>query len=69
MFKFTPYYEPSPPLWEVLANIMSSFWKFRNWQKVYNYVEVLSLLSAGPLNNFDHDFLPAYYLTSPTPTE
>ena len=49
MFKFNPYYEPSPPLWEVLANIMSSFWKFRNWQKVYNYVEVLSLLSAEPI--------------------
>ena len=22
---FTPYYDPSPPLWKLLANIMSSF--------------------------------------------
>ena len=44
MFKFTPYYGPSIPSWEVVANIMRSFSKFRNFQKGYIYVAVCSLL-------------------------
>ena len=30
MFNFTTYYDPSPTLWEVVANSMSSFYQFRN---------------------------------------
>ena len=33
MFNFTPYYDPSPPSWEEMANSMSSFWQFRHYQK------------------------------------
>ena len=30
MFTFTPYNDPSPPSWEVVANSMSSFWRIQD---------------------------------------
>ena len=33
MFNFTPYYDPSHTSWEVVANIMSFFCKFRHHYK------------------------------------
>ena len=44
MFKFTPYYDPSTPLWEVVANSMSYFWQFCNHKKGCISVAVRSLL-------------------------
>ena len=44
-FTFTPYYEPSHPLWEVVSNSMAYFWYFRNYQKGCISVAVNSLLS------------------------
>ena len=44
MFTFTPYYGPQPKLWEVVANIMSSFWHFFNFHKGCSSVAVHSML-------------------------
>ena len=44
MFTFTPYYDPSLPLWEVVANSMSYFWKCCHYQKVFISGAVHSLL-------------------------
>ena len=46
MFKFTPYYNPSHPSWELMAISMSSLWKFCRCQKGCIYVAVRILLSA-----------------------
>ena len=46
MFTFTTYYEPSPTLWEVVANIMSSLWEFLHYKKGYISVAILILLLA-----------------------
>ena len=46
MFTFTSYYEPSIPLWEVVANSVSYFWQFRHHQKGCISVAVHSLLPA-----------------------
>ena len=32
---FTPYHDPSPPLWELVSNIMSSFYQFINFQALF----------------------------------
>ena len=48
-FTFYPYYDPSPPLWEVVANNMSSFWQLSNFQKGYIYVIERSLTPAEPI--------------------
>ena len=45
-FTFTPYYDPSPPQWEVVKNSMSSFWKFHNHRKGCISVVVRFLLPA-----------------------
>ena len=45
MFTFTPYYDHSPPLWEVVNNSMSSLWKFTNYHKGCISKLVSSLLS------------------------
>ena len=44
MFIFTPYYGPSPPLWELVAKSMSYLCQFHNHQKGLIYVSVRSLL-------------------------
>ena len=49
MFTFTPYYEPSPPSREVVANSMSSLWQFSNEQKVCIYIAVHTLMPAQPV--------------------
>ena len=50
MFTFTPYYEHSPPPWEVVShNSMFSLWKFCNSQKGYIYVAVHSQLPSEPI--------------------
>ena len=33
---FTPYYEPLPPLWGVVANSIYSFWGFLIYLKIFN---------------------------------
>ena len=49
MVEFTPYYNPSPPLWEVVANSISYFWEFLDFQKGCIPLAVRSLLSAEPI--------------------
>ena len=44
MFTFTTYYDPSPTLWEVVDNSISSFWKLHNYQKLCISGAVCSLL-------------------------
>ena len=44
MVTFTPYYDTSPPLWEILTNSMSSFCHIINSQKGYIYLAVRILL-------------------------
>ena len=46
MFAFAPYYDPLPPLWEVVANSMSWFWKFFDYHKGCISVAVCILLPA-----------------------
>ena len=41
---FTPYYDPSPPLWKVVVNSMSSFLYYCHNQKGCIFVAVCSLL-------------------------
>ena len=45
MFTITRYYYPSPPLWGVMDNSMSSFWDYCNYHKVFISVAVFSLLA------------------------
>ena len=44
MVAFNPYYDPSPPYWEVLNHIIYSLWTSLNCQKVYIPIAVRSLL-------------------------
>ena len=44
MLNFTPYYNPLPTLWEVVAKNMFSFWQLLNRKKIYISVAVLSML-------------------------
>ena len=46
LFIFTPYYDHSPPLWEVVANSMSYFQQYCHHQKGCISREVRSLLPA-----------------------
>ena len=43
---FTPYYEPSLPPWNLVANIMSSCIQYRQYQELCMFVAVCSLLQA-----------------------
>ena len=49
MVNFTIYYDHLPPLWEVVANIMSYFWQFFNCKKGCISVAVRSLLLSEPI--------------------
>ena len=51
MLNFTPYYDPSLLLWEIVANSISSFWKFLNYQKGCISIEVCSLLPAKTITS------------------
>ena len=48
-FYSNPYYDPSPPLWEVVSNSMSSLYQFYNLHKVYIYLSVRSLMPDEPI--------------------
>ena len=41
---FTPYYDPSPPPWKVVANSISSCLYYHHYQKRFIFVSVSSLL-------------------------
>ena len=43
---FTHYYDPSPTLWKVVANIMSSFLQYRHYQIGCMLIVVRSLLKS-----------------------
>ena len=44
MFTFTPYYDPSPRSWNVVANIISSLYQFFHHQKRFIPGSLRSLL-------------------------
>ena len=49
MVNFNLYYDPSPALWELVENNMSSFWKFLNSQKGCISLALRSLLPDEPI--------------------
>ena len=65
LLTFIPYYDPSPPSWEVVANIFFSFRQFLNYLEGCNPGAARSLLLGELILDYTPKGLPLFQVTVP----